>query len=213
MVVAFEIVRPWPRRSSIPGCPRYWPALVTVWHVEPGGRDAGEVCKHHTRYRDLDGTWKFKARNYWRFHVHHFRLQLHPVQKWRRRLLTRCEWCGGRSRKGDPVNLSHGGRESGPWWRGETGLFHVDCASIATAHLTCVCTETDLSDWSHGVSVELPRDLAVELRGTCGRCGKRRGYGLSEGKLQRLRLLAVVPRGRRDKQVYELVCSMAKAER
>lgn len=135
MVVAFEIMRPWPRRSRVPGWPRYWPALVTVWHVEPGGRDAGEVCKHHTRYRDADGVWKFKARNYWKFHVHHFRVQLHPVQKWRRRLLTRCEGCGGRSRKGHPVNLSKGwgSRKSTPLWRGERGLFHVDCASSAEA--------------------------------------------------------------------------------
>ena len=57
MVVAFEIRRPWPERQARPfgktrwrfrgafwniaGRGLYWPGLVTIWHVEPEGRDSG----------------------------------------------------------------------------------------------------------------------------------------------------------------------------
>jgi hypothetical protein len=129
MVVAFEIRRPWPHRSSLPNRQRwswrppfvtaagrafYFPALVTVWHVEPGGRDAFEVCKHSGR---------------WRWHVRHWHLQVRPLQRLRRRLLTRCAGCGGPSRQGAPVNVSE--QWDGPrgrWWKGEPGLFHAGCA-------------------------------------------------------------------------------------
>lgn len=71
--------------------------------------------------------------------VHHWRLQFPPLQRLRRRLLTRCAWCGGRSRRGDPVDTRLGDCTAAPWWRGETGLHHVDCASVRLAKSTCCC--------------------------------------------------------------------------
>jgi len=61
MVVAFEIRRPWPRRRRLVGR-RYWPALITIWHVEPNGHDSGEVCKHSHRWQEPDGTWPHPVR-------------------------------------------------------------------------------------------------------------------------------------------------------
>lgn len=142
--VAFEIRRPWPkfRRAKRHAGKRlrirgewkrgwwdlrpaafsvfwtigrfelYWPALITVWHVEPGGRDAGTVCGAHARW-----------------HIHHWRIQVLPLQHLRRVLLTRCEECG---RKGSP-NHSHGWyRERSPWWRGEKGLYHRECSALVS---------------------------------------------------------------------------------
>lgn len=43
MTVAWTIKRPWPQRSSLLANGktwRYWPTLVTVWHVSPIGEDA-----------------------------------------------------------------------------------------------------------------------------------------------------------------------------
>jgi hypothetical protein len=147
-VVAFDIRLPWPgdgyRRRD-----HRWArkTLVTVWHIEPHGEDAlrGE-CR---------GT-------HWQWHVHHWQLQFPPLQDLRRRVLTRCAWCGGRSIKGDQVDLSHqwdGPKQ--PLWRGELGLFHHDCSSVQHAHGKCLCDDPLLSQGDYG---------------RCAFCGKGRAW-------------------------------------
>lgn len=198
LVVAFEIRRPWPEKSKpisnvhrdtrwrlhgafwkLAGREFYWPSLITVWHREPGGHDALTVCRTHVQRPD--GT--SKATNAWRWHIHHWRLQCPPLQEARRRLLTRCTWCGGRSRKGDPVNVSH--QWDGPhghWWQGEPGLYHDDCSAISSAHQTCICEDPILDHDTYG---------------SCARCGRRRSFGMTEEHLERARELNKVPAGGR----------------
>jgi hypothetical protein len=192
LVVAFEIKRPWPTKRDSHGW-RYWPALVTVWHREPNGHDSGEVCKH---YRHDKVTGKTTILHAWRWHAHHWKIQIHALQELRRRLLTRCAWCGGRSTKRDAVDhsLSWDGPR-GRWWRGEPGLFHGDCASIHVAHGSCTCDDplTDRDGW-----------------GTCSLCGKGRSWGVSEHTLSIHRGLAIIPAGTRDRAVYDRVISEAK---
>jgi hypothetical protein len=157
----------------------YWPLIITIWHREPGGRDGLTVCGR--RVQRPDGTWHFSRA--WRFHVHHWRLQIHPLQHLRRRLLTRCTWCGGRDRTGDPVNVSqqwHSKR--GHWWQGERGLFHSDCSSIHGAHQACVCDQPILDGDGYG---------------HCARCSRYRAYGTTPERLTRLRELAAIPAGER----------------
>lgn len=162
MTVAFDIARPWPKRVRWGKRRWYWPAVITIWHVEPGGRDSGDVCKHHRRWQEPDGTWRSKPLRGWRWHVWHWRIQVRPLQALRRWALTRCEWCGGRSRKGDVVNHSLAmGRKRGPWWRGERNLFHADCTSVWTAHATCLCDHPLLSQGDYG---------------QCQFCGKSRAW-------------------------------------
>ena len=194
-VVAFTIRRPWPRRRrTLPGR-RYWPPLVTVWHREPRGHDAGTVCRHYDRVtcRVLHG---------WRLHIWHYHLQIHPLQALRRWALTRCAWCGGRSVKGDRVNFSQWDREPGRWWWGEQGLFHHDCSAVESAHRSCVCDnpihEHELSGYSYG---------------RCVKCGRSRAWKTTPGQLERHRLLAAIPAGGRDAAVYKRVCELAKAEK
>lgn len=176
LVVAFTIRRPWPKRVTWPTGKRlWWPSLITIWHTEPDGRDAFEVCKHSGR---------------WRWHVHHWRIQVHPLQHLRRWALTRCTWCGGRSRKGDYVNCSmQWDSPRGRWWRGEPDLFHADCSSIAAAHRTCTCWvgPYEFNDY-----------------GRCASCGLYKGWKRDEerdptwpGNLAEA-LLATVPVGHRD---------------
>jgi hypothetical protein len=186
LVVAFEIRRPWPTKRDSTGW-RHWPSLITVWHREPGGHDSGDVCKHYIRVQDpITGEWRFKFRHGWRFHIHHWKIQVPALQELRRRLLTRCTWCGGRSRKGDAVNVSHSW--DGPrsrWWQGERGLYHGDCSGIASAHAACVC-EAPITDG--------------EGYGSCARCGKYRAFGRTEENLIRMRELAAIPRGQRGRR-------------
>jgi hypothetical protein len=190
MCVAFTVRRPWPSRArrverrwrfrlpflTLAGREFYFPGFITVWHVEPDGHDSGTVCK----YRD---HWK---------HPHHWKIQVHPLQAFRRWALTRCAWCGGKSRKGDPVNCGFGwDAERGPWWRGEQGLFHSGCTSIYEAHAACLCAdgiyESELSGWGYG---------------TCARCGKRREWRSEDRRTSPVdearRILATIPHGERD---------------
>jgi hypothetical protein len=144
LTAALEIRRPWPRRDTygtktaarhgvrwqarrhhplvLAGRAFTWPPLATVWHRDPTGVDS-TTCPIYPGHA-------------WRFHIHHWRLQVHPLQRLRRQLLTRCEVCGGRSTKGNPVNLSTWNRKRGPWWRGEQGLAHMACKGVAIARPT-----------------------------------------------------------------------------
>lgn len=186
LTVAFEIRRPWPQRTApigrdatrwrirysafwrLAGRDYFWPALITVWHREPGSRDAGTVCR---------------GRRTRRLHVHHWRLQIPPLQQLRRRLFTRCTWCGGPDRKGDAVNHSHQwNRARGHWWQGETGLFHRDCSGIQSAHRTCVCEQPVLDNDGYG---------------RCARCNRTRAYGTTPERLERARELQRIPTGAR----------------
>lgn len=184
LVVAFEFHRPWPHRSrprTLGGTPLpaswHWPSIVTVWHREPGGHDALTICRKRTQRPD--GKWSRS----WVLHVHHWKVQVLPLQRLRRRLLTRCAWCGGRSRKCDVVNVRRGWDSPRVrWWQGERGLHHMDCSAIASAHRTCLCADPvfEYEGW-----------------GSCARCGKRRSYGCSVEALERMRELAQVPVGQR----------------
>jgi hypothetical protein len=153
LVVAFEIRRPWPCCSAAPSEQRHWPLMITVWHREPGGHDSGTICK-----------WG----GHWRWHVHHYRLQIHPLQHLRRWTLTRCAWCGGRSRKDDPINF--GSSWDGPrshWWQGEPDLRHHDCDTVWRASRKCLCNDPALSSQGYG---------------QCAQCGKFRAWGSDVSK-------------------------------
>lgn len=177
---------PWWKPSSysafwrLGGREYYWPPLITVWHSEPGGHDALSVCSE--RVQRPNGKWK-RTRG-WRWHVHHWKIQIPPLQQLRRRFLTRCAWCGGRDRKGDRINISHQWhRPRGHWWQGEQGLFHRDCSAIESAHSTCVCQLPVLDNGKYG---------------RCARCSKHRSFGTTEERLARVRELAAIPRGERS---------------
>lgn len=204
--IAFEIRNPFPKRDEsydtnpaasggrlcgrwawrppmfrVAGRGWYFADFITVWHREPGGHEAGTACKSTRRKMLPNGRHRYVVRLAWRLHVHHWRVQLHPLQKFRRWAFTRCEWCGGRSRKGDPINVSNGTYSAKTaWWRGEEGLHHHDCSAVAGAHGLCLCADP-LFD--HGTY------------GQCFACGKRRAYGreIDDGH----RALATLPVGSR----------------
>ena len=165
-VLVFDIRSP--RRKN-----GYRKPLVNVWHHEPGGRDSGEVCKHYIRHQEPDGTWKGEPVSAWKWHVHHYRIQAAPLQAIRRSLLTRCAWCGGRSTKGNPANISHQWHAlRRRWWKGELGLYHHDCSPVATARNGCSC--------------EHP--ITTDRWGECARCGQRL-YGRSDLQREANRIL------------------------
>lgn len=179
---------PWWKSSSysrfwrVAGRDIFWPALVTVWHREPGGHDSGEVCPHYRRWKDDGGEWQSKVLRGWKWHVRHWKIQLHPAQQLRRRLLTRCVWCHGRPRKRSPVNVSRSWENAKqPWWRGEAGLYHADCLSVAEAHEKCLCL--------------IPGQLSHGDYGRCATCTRFRAWQYEPDEADRL--LAALPHGSR----------------
>ncbi|AYN57847.1 hypothetical protein HOU49_gp60 [Arthrobacter phage Eileen] len=204
--VAFEIRRPWPQiRKAYKPKPFkigftafwyigkqewYWPGLITIWHVDPSGYDSNEDCPYS---------------GHWQWHVHHWKLQIHPLQHLRRWALTRCEWCHGRSHKGDLVNHSlQWDNEKSPWWKGERGLFHSDCSSIASAHRQCACELHEGGPWESG--------LSGDPYGRCATCGKYRGWQGPDRKTsprdEANRLLQTIPAGKRDPATLDAVSKL-----
>ncbi len=191
-VLVLSIIRPYPKRApyrdskrfhslprwswrlplvTVAGRGFYFPSLMDVWHEEPDGRDAGEVCGY-PHGRELLA------------HLRHLRVVLPPVLALSRKFLTRCSWCGqGQSRRKGPVNSAHSWNERGRWWQPERGLYHSGCSAVASAHRTCVCAEPLVRDERFG--------------GKCGVCGHYRLGSVIRGEagLLATRLLASVPEG------------------
>lgn len=61
---------------------RFFAPFITIWHVDPHG-DRRYPCGDRTDTRRL-----------WRFHVHHWKVQVHPWQTLKRFLFERCAECG-----------------------------------------------------------------------------------------------------------------------
>lgn len=97
-------------------------SFLTVWHVEPRGRDSFEVCEHS---------------GWWRWHIHHWRIQWHYEQRLRRFLLERCEGCGRRFPWGY-APVSH--QWSAPKSRWRDGIvkraYHHECSALGSLRRT-----------------------------------------------------------------------------
>lgn len=63
-----------------------------------------------------------------RWHVHHWRLQIHPWQTLRRWLLTRCSKCGKRFAWGESPVTGCWDAPRLRWFKGEEHLYHSDCS-------------------------------------------------------------------------------------
>lgn len=86
-----------------------------------------------------------ETRRWWRhprWHIRHWEIQVHPWQDLRRWLLTRCCRCGKRFGYGEsPVSSSW---DSPPlrWFRGEVGLYHMDCSRPGASNAACATQPT-----------------------------------------------------------------------
>ena len=77
-----------------------------------------------------------ERRPWWRhprWHIWHWRFQVHPLQHFKRWAFSRCAHCRGRFAWGEcPHSTSWSG--TGPrWFRGEAGVMHNQCSMVAEA--------------------------------------------------------------------------------
>lgn len=149
----------------------YWPSIIDCWHVEPKGHDSGEVCKHYLPAGEVS-SWKVwllpwyragkssehdpNGASYvwdkrWKWtHWRHWSLRFIPYMTFNRWAFQRCEKCGGKSRRGHPVNVSH--QWDGPrqrFGKSRPGLFHGDCSSIISLKRTIATDAEALAELFH----------------------------------------------------------------
>lgn len=84
MVVAYEIKSPFKVGKNYP----YRRSLVTVWHVEPEGRDAGTVCGYPPHKKSIY-LWLMR-------HREHLQINVEPYLRVKRWIVCRCAGCGFR---------------------------------------------------------------------------------------------------------------------
>lgn len=168
--------------STIAGRGYYWPSMITVWHHEPHGRDSGEVCPHRVtdpktgKFVRWSVAWKWHVihldpktlsftKGWGRNHrfgvavaasvpvpIKGWSIQFSPWQSFVRWAFTRCAWCGGRSRRGDTINLHIGGWEESSkpprfrFYRGERNLVHMDCGTAKSLAKVCACEKPTRDD-------------------------------------------------------------------
>jgi hypothetical protein len=159
---------------TVAGRGLYWPTVITIWHREPHDHDAFEVCDRH---------------GWWRWHVHHWRIQISPLQELHRRVFARCSWCGGRSTRRWPVNVSH------QWdaprrrlFRIDRSNFHAECSSVESARRQCTCTGQRIP----------PLD-----RWRCVRCQLHRTPDRNAAQTAAYLVLKSIPRGTFDREIYD----------
>lgn len=68
-----------------------------------------------------------------RWHIHHWKIQVHCVGALKRFLFSRCSKCGGRF-KWNESPVSNNWNSTGPlWFRSEQGIYHDRCSGYAVA--------------------------------------------------------------------------------
>jgi hypothetical protein len=108
-------------------------SLYTAIH-RPYGKDESEE-ERIAGFADCVYSWILRETRPWwkhpRWHVHHWHVQIPPIQDLRRWLFSRCSHCGGGFKYGESP-VSHQWDSDGPrWFRSERSVYHSACSSAA----------------------------------------------------------------------------------
>lgn len=118
--------------------------FITLWHIDPAAAGHDDSCYESMRvfygkksevvgYPELmDRVWWFNKVFAWRLHFWHWRLQIHPIQKFKRWLSSRCDYCGEGFEWGEvPVTTNPDPfQENAPGWLwSEEDIYHPECFS------------------------------------------------------------------------------------
>lgn len=141
MTVAFEIRYPWRKHKAWPRGVDKWEQLtpeqqrgrrpvlrsgyresfITIWHVDPEKGGGDNSCDWHGSR--TPGRWLHA-----RWHVWHWKIQVHPIQDLKRWLFSRCAVCGKRFPfRAAPISFGGWGSRGPRWFRAEQCLRHDHC--------------------------------------------------------------------------------------
>jgi hypothetical protein len=137
--------------------------FVTVWHVEPGGRDMGEVCKHW-----VDG----KHKTAWKWHVWHWHLQIVPLQLLHRRLFERCHLCGrGFPARYGPISHQWDSPKPTHFWTIDSHAYHHECSALVMTRQTIEQDEALIKELISAVRVASDESEPEVIDRLCGHTG------------------------------------------
>jgi hypothetical protein len=77
-----------------------------------------------------------------RWHIHHWEIQIHPIQNFKRWAFSRCAGCGGRFSWGYSVTTTQWESDGPQWFRSEQNVYHSHCIP-APNRVSSVTVETD----------------------------------------------------------------------
>lgn len=105
----------------------------------------GNDTRRDDRIRGMASTiygWILRATQHWwqhpRWHIHHWKIQIHPLQDFKRWAFSRCATCGKRFKFGQSC-WTNSWNGTGPlWFRSERDIHHDNCGSsvAVTMHAT-----------------------------------------------------------------------------
>jgi hypothetical protein len=96
---------------------------VTVAGIKNADDCADFFLTVHGAYRRYWRPWFMHPR----WHIHHWKLQVHPWQTLRRWLFTQCCKCGKRFPWGASVCTDSWDSPPVPWFGSEIGVYHSNC--------------------------------------------------------------------------------------
>ena len=106
--------------------------MATILDNAPHYPDSREHLAWRPLHKAINAILSQPSRTHWwqlhpRWHVHHWRIQVHPLQDLKRWLFSRCAGCGKRFAYGySPCTTQWHG--TGPrWFRSETYTYHSEC--------------------------------------------------------------------------------------
>jgi hypothetical protein len=80
--------------------------------------------------------WVLRATRPWyrhpKWHVHHWKIQVHAIQQLKRRLFTRCAGCGKSFNRRQSVHTAQWHAKGPQWFKGEQGVYHEACMPVPT---------------------------------------------------------------------------------
>lgn len=95
------------------------------------------------RIRQMAGciyAWILRAERPWyrhpRWHIWHWKIQIHPLQQFKRWAFSRCEYCGKRFRWGESPCTNQWDNEGPRWFMSETRIHHSHCSGTSVAKAT-----------------------------------------------------------------------------
>lgn len=68
-----------------------------------------------------------------KWHIHHWKIQIHGIQKFKRWAFSHCDGCSKRFTWGYSPTSIHWHGKGPQWFRGEQGVYHSDCAPSTKA--------------------------------------------------------------------------------
>lgn len=87
----------------------------------------------HREFQKLKAAIRaWRRRSKWRvpvrWHVHHWKFQIHPLQSFKRWAFSRCKWCAKGFAFGDTNVIGYSWNGGGPlWFRSEENIAHMAC--------------------------------------------------------------------------------------